>query len=109
MLASNLEVIKAVLKTDPTISQSHRRELLDFLANGKAAADPPPTTGPRVLRIKAVAQQIGQTPRSIHQLCKEGLLQKVSFPGRTRSAGVLESSVNALLSGGVQSTVNNQH
>jgi hypothetical protein len=99
MQSSTVEVIRSVLKTDVTITPSDRAEILELLRNGKPAPEQPANTGPRILRPKVAAEMLGRTPRSIHQLCQQGILTKVKFPGRVRSAGILESSLLAAISG----------
>ena len=98
MLENSVQVIKAVLQGDPTVSPLQRREYLQLLINGKPRPEPPVGNGPRIIRPKVAAQMLGRTTRSIHQLCQEGILQKVTLPGRKRAAGITESSLLAAMS-----------
>jgi hypothetical protein len=68
------------------------------LVNGAPAPEPPANDGPRILRRKEAAARLGRTVRSIDQLCQQGILVKRTFPGRQRSAGILESSLVAAIS-----------
>ena len=98
MLASTLELIRAGLKTDTTLSPGDRAKILALLRNGTPPPEQPADTGPRLLRRREAAARLGRTVRSIDQLCQQGILVKRKFPGRKRSAGILESSLTAAIS-----------
>ena len=51
----------------------------------------------RVLRRKAVAEQLGVHPRTIDRYRKTGVLNSVILPGHTRAIGYRLSDVEALL------------
>ena len=92
------EAIKVILKADTTIPPRERAETLAFLRNGKSVPEQVADTGPRLLRRSEAAARLGRTVRSIDQLCQQGILVKRTFPGRQRSAGILESSLVAAIS-----------
>jgi len=98
MLPTTFELIRGALKCDPTLGPADRARILATLRNGKPAPEQPTNAGPRILRPKIVAERLGRTTRSVHQLCQQGILQKVKLPGRQRAAGILESSLIAALS-----------
>ena len=99
MLDSTLELIRAGLKTDQTLAPGDRAKIISLIrGNGKAHLPPPPDTGPRLLRRSEAAARLGRTVRNIDQLCQQGILVKRKFPGRQRSAGILESSLVAAIS-----------
>ena len=100
MLEQSLEIIRTVLKSDSTVTPLQRREYLALLVNGKPSAPPPAASnGPRVLKPKTVSVMLDRSVRSIHDLCRQRILQKVTLPGRARASGILESSVLAAISG----------
>jgi hypothetical protein len=99
MLENSVEIIRSVLKTDPTVSALQRRELLGLLVNGRPAEAPSAATGPSIIRRKEAARRLGRTVRSIDELCSAGILTKVKFANRKRSAGILESSLVGAISG----------
>jgi hypothetical protein len=106
-LATTLEAIKAILRSDPSVSEAERKRLLNILRKGlDAEVKPKPTeqpAAPVVVSYANAAARSNRSVRSIHQLCKQGLLSKCKLPGRTRAAGVLESELNALIAGSAQS------
>jgi hypothetical protein len=54
----------------------------------------------RLMRRTEVARMLGRTIRSVDHLAREGVLKRVSLPGRSRAAGFRESDVLALISDG---------
>jgi hypothetical protein len=99
MLEQSLDIIRTVLKSDPTVTPPQRKEYLGLLVNGKATPPPPASDVPRILRPKVVAERMGRSTRSVHDLCRQGILKKVILPGRSRSSGILESSLLSAISG----------
>jgi len=96
MLTSTLEIIRAALKADATVSAAERTRLLALLRNGGAPGHPPtapPDTSPRILRRAEVARRLAVSTRTVDDLP----LRKIKLPGRVRAAGFLEPDVNALL------------
>lgn len=55
---------------------------------------------PRLLRPVEAARRLSRSVRYVHRLAKEGILPKVTLPGRTRAAGFRESDLAALIAGG---------
>ncbi len=96
MLPSTREAIAAILRADPSIDAATRAAVLK--AGSQPAIDRPQTD--TLLRVPQVAQILGRTPRSVHQLAKRGILRKVTFPGSTRAAGFRRSDVEALIATG---------
>jgi hypothetical protein len=101
MLESTLELIRAGLKTDPTLSSAERTRVLMILRNqGKqprlAQIDHPV---PRIIRRKQAAERLNSSLRFVDLLARQGVLKKCVLPGRQRAAGILESSLLAVLTG----------
>jgi len=96
MLSTTLDVLKAGLKADPTVSAADRARLLALLRMGAAPDAPPPHPAdvvPRILRRAEVAHRLAVSLRTVDKLP----IKKIKLPGRTRAAGFLEADVNALL------------
>jgi hypothetical protein len=56
-----------------------------------------PKPAERLLRRRDVATLLNRTPRSVDDLCDQGLLRKVVWPGRKNATGIPESDVIRLL------------
>jgi predicted DNA-binding transcriptional regulator AlpA len=96
MLPTTIEVFKATLRADPTISAIDRGRLLAMIRTGPAPAQKSasaPESVPRILRRAEVARRLSVSLRTVDKLP----IQKLKLPGRTRAAGFLESDINALL------------
>lgn len=99
---TTLEIVRSALRADPSVTPSDRTRLLALLRNGKVQtppnSSPVPTAPPGIVRPGAVARRLGRSVRSVHLLCRQGLLEKIKFPGRQRCAGITSQSLEALLS-----------
>jgi hypothetical protein len=96
MLPTTLDVFRAALKSDPTVSATDRNRLVTLLRTGGAPDTPPaplPDTTPRILRRAEVARRLSVSLRTVDKLP----LRKIKLPGRTRAAGFLEMDINGLL------------
>jgi hypothetical protein len=101
MLDSTIDLIRAGLKTDPTLSADERTRLLVMLRNHGRPSQAPPSTGqetaPKVIRRKQAAERLNSSLRFVDLLARQGILKKCVLPGRRRAVGILESSLmNAL-------------
>ena len=99
MLDSTIELIRAGLKTDPTLSPSECTRLLSILRNhnrqtSSTQIKPEP---PRVIRRKQAAERLNSSLRFVDLLTQQGILKKCTLPGRKRAVGILESSLLAVL------------
>ena len=101
MLDSTIELIRAGLKTDPTLSLEERARLLVIIRNhGKQAQSPPQPrqeVAPKVIRRKQAAERLNSSLRFVDLLARQGILKKCVMPGRKRAVGILESSLSAAL------------
>jgi len=59
-----------------------------------------PVEPDRLLCIRAAADRLDKTPRTIFNLLKSGHLTRIKLPGRKRGAGVRNSELTALIEGG---------
>jgi hypothetical protein len=97
MLPTTLDIIKSALKSDQSLSPSARARWLATLRHGPDLPKPPIPATPRILRRKTAAERIGRSIRALDLLAQQGVLRRIKFPGRQRSAGFLENDVNKLL------------
>jgi len=108
MLDSTIELIRAGLKTDPTLSLEERTRLLVIIRHhGNQAQSPPQPRQevvPKVIRRKQAAERLNSSLRFIDLLARQGILKKCVLPGRKRAAGILESSLSAVLASSTNSS-----
>ncbi len=101
MLDSTIELIRAGLKTDPTLSSEERAKLLGVLRNHDKQTQSPQTAvrdvTPKIIRRKQAAERLNSSLRFVDQLARQGILKKCVLPGWSRAVGILESSLSAVL------------
>jgi hypothetical protein len=100
MLVTTIELLKAGLKADPTVTPAKRARLLAILRNGDHESlkpDTAPVLRQRCIRRAEAARLLAVTLRTVDKLAATGILKKLKLPGRTRSCGFLESDVLALI------------
>jgi hypothetical protein len=104
LTTSTLELVRAALKSDPTITPAERVKTLALLRNGHVTKQNLPASPklPSILRPAQAAERLSRSVRAVHRLCEEGLLQKVKFKGRTRCAGITSASLEALVNASSQ-------
>ncbi len=86
----------AILTNSNDIPANRRDEILALLTNAPKAEEATPLPD-RIITVPETASALRQTKRTVHRLCNEGHLVRVKFPGRKNAAGILASSVSALL------------
>ena len=99
MMPSTAEAIRAILKTDPTVTPADRARLLALLRSGAGEKAGTALPESRVLRRGEAARRLGHSTRWLDDLARAGILQKVKLPGRRRAAGVREQDIAALIEG----------
>lgn len=77
------------------LSKDEREVFIRELTNAPAPREPE-----KLLKPRDAAARLGVTPRTVFNLIKSGALGRVILPGRTRGAGVRESELNRLITGG---------
>jgi hypothetical protein len=99
MLDTTIELVRAALRADPTVTPAERNKRIALLRNGDTTKDKPQPAEklPAIVRPAQVAILLGRSTRSVHALCEQGLLTKAKWPGRQRAAGITQSSLTALL------------
>src|SRR5438477_11494988 len=99
MLQATIEISKAALKSDPTLSTKDRQRHLNIIRHGLDAKDQQVETQPATERIidrKEAARRLSCSLRMVDKLAASGVLSKFILPGRVRGAGFRESDLNAL-------------
>ena len=100
MLVTTIELLKAGLKADPTITPAKRARLVAILRNGDdelLKPDAAPIFRQRCIRRREAARLLAVTLRTVDKLAASGILKKLKLPGRIRSCGFLESDVLGLI------------
>lgn len=102
MMETTKDVVRAVLKSDPTLTPQERTQIISVLRDhGRTCPEAAVTREPRILRRKQTAERLGRTTRYVDNLAREGILTRIILKGRKRAAGFRESEVNALIGGSV--------
>jgi hypothetical protein len=111
MQNTTIDLLKAALKADPSVTPVERGRIVAFLRNGSAKTQPSamPSRPSGIIRPAQAARRLDRSVRSVHLLCSQGLLEKVKFPGRKRCAGISSASLEALLANTYAQTVNGAH
>ena len=102
MLNTTFEATKGLLKADPTISPQERSKILKLIQRG---GEPPASQSkepPRLLRRKEAAERLSISLRTLDQWARDGLLTKVTLPGKTRACGFSSEAIDALVGGNVE-------
>lgn len=95
---TTIEAIKAVLKSDPSVSVSQREEILNYIRRGGPKHNTKQTnTSARIVRRNEAAKMLGCSLRMIDRLLQQGVLKKIILPQRKRGAGVLEGDLLELM------------
>jgi hypothetical protein len=72
MLPTTVDVIRAALRADPTVSPADRARLLAALRNGgNTSPAPAAPTGPRLIRRKEAARMLGTSTRTVDALAAD--------------------------------------
>jgi hypothetical protein len=101
MLPTTVDAVKALLKADPSLTPSDRTKIVGAVRNHGQPVEPKPTLereSARILTRAEVAKRFGRTLRFVDTLSAQGVLRRVTLPGRIRSCGFREADVEQLLS-----------
>jgi Fe2+ or Zn2+ uptake regulation protein len=99
MLNTTIDAIRAVLRMDPTISTPERVKIIYRLKRGDSPKKPEAPAVAKLLRRETVAERLCCSLRTVDKLAVQGLLHKVTLPGRKRAIGFRETDVDALVNG----------
>ena len=99
MSPATLEILKAALRADETVTARDQARFLALLRNGppRELAVPAVPTEARLVRRAEAARRLGGSLRLVDRLARDGILRKHRLPGRQRAQGILESDLVALL------------
>ena len=101
MLSTTIDAIRAVLRMDVTVSGPERAKILFRLRRGDQERKGVPTREARLLRREVVAERLGCSVRAVDNLAAQGVLRKVTLPGRRRASGFREADIETLVNGAV--------
>lgn len=93
MRETTIEILKTVLKSDPTVSAEERNRFIQICKGAPLEKK----SDDKLLKRAQVAEMLSSSTRLVDKLAVQGLLHKVTFRGRQRSAGYRRSEVEALL------------
>lgn len=100
MESSIEKILEATLKSDPSITPAKRNAILRFARNVKAAEPMASERTSRIYSREQAAEMIGgRTTRYVDQLCRKGLLQKLTPRGNRRAIGVTSASLESFIAG----------
>lgn len=105
MNSTTIELLRAALKSDPTVSPAGRARLLAQLRQypDGLRANPPPENLAAIWTRKRVAEAMGsRSLRFVDRLAQDGILEKVKLPGRQRGAGFRAADVQRLIGEGAK-------
>jgi hypothetical protein len=99
MLTTTIDIIRSALRADQTVEVAERDRIVKFLRKPEKSelAQPSP---PKILHRHEVAQRLGRSLRFVDRLARNGLLRKVTIPGRKRAIGFRSGELDALIVGG---------
>ena len=100
MLNTTIDAIRAVLRMDPTVSGVERTKIIFRLRRGDQEKKAPAPKEARLLRRETVAERLACSMRTVDHLAADGVLKRVTLPGRKRGGGFREADVDALINGG---------
>ena len=101
MLPTTVDAVKALLKADPSLTPADRSQIVGIIRNHGRPAEPRPSPkrqGACILTRAEVAKRFNRSKRFVDKLATEGVLQRVTLPGRVRACGYREADVERLLS-----------
>lgn len=96
MSAANMEICRLAL------AALNRKERAEIAREMVPSAQPGPVAraaGPAVYSVKRTAAAFDKSVRLCHKLAAEGLLVRVTLPGRKQACGFTRESVEKLLAG----------
>ena len=96
-LPTTIEAFRSILKTDPTVAPRERAAMITAMRQGSAEPEQAATSKAKIMRRHDVAEALGRSMRTVDNLAAEGLLRRVTLPGRKRACGFRAEDVEALL------------
>jgi len=103
MLPTTIDAIKAILRADPTVIPADRALIMAAIRNhGRESIKPKAVSLPesRILKRAEVAKRLSCSVRTIDNIAKQGVVQKVTLPGRKRAWGFRLADIERLIASG---------
>jgi hypothetical protein len=102
MLPSTLDILKSVLRSDPSLTPAERADVLARLREKPQTPKVEPADGGevRIVRRAEAARRLSCSLRTVDSLAAGGALPRRKLPGRVRGSGFLASDVDALIMAG---------
>ena len=100
MLPTTLDAVKAILRTDPTVTPADRADIIALIrgkGKGLGTSQGEPKAENRIVHRAEVARRLSCSLRTVDSLTRHGL-KKVVLPGRTRACGFRMSDIEKLIS-----------
>ncbi len=98
MTNATIEIIRAGLKSDSTVTPEQRTRLIAILRSPIVPAHTPlVTSAPKLIKRAEAARRLSCSTRTVDKLASSEVLRKCKLPGRVRAAGFLETDVDALI------------
>ena len=104
MLPSTIDILKSVLRADPTLSPAERASLLARMREKPedSKAESAAKEEVRIMRRNEAARRLSCSTRTLDKLAAAGVLPRRKLPGRVRASGFLASDVEALIRSGMR-------
>ena len=103
MLPTTKDAVKAMLKADPSLTPQDRNRIMTLMTNHGHEPEKedrqPLRKDTRILPRAEVARRFNRSLRFVDKLAAEGVLQRVTLPGRVRACGYREADVERLMCG----------
>ena len=102
MIERTLDAVRAVLKTEPILTPADIAQIVANIRNRGREVAPPRAavvTEKRILTRRDVAQRFHRSPRFVDRLATEGIIHRVTLPGRKRTCGFLSEEVERVMGG----------
>lgn len=95
MLPTTKQALTAILAADPSVTLEQRKA---FFMTASAPVSQPSSL-PRIIRREEAARLLGVGVKRIDQLCRSGVLKRITVLGTTRAIGIAEASIRAITEG----------
>jgi hypothetical protein len=99
MQTLTFEMIKGALAVDHSISPKERKLILNFLRSGNQQNSETPPSPPELLRRDEAAARLKVSLRTIDLWASQGILTKITLPGRQRACGFSSVEIDRLARG----------
>ena len=102
MFETTVTAVKAVLRTEPTLTPAELTRIVALIRNHGKAVEPArvaAVTEKRILTRGDVARRFNRSVRFVDRLAVDGIIRRVKLPGRKRACGFLAAEVELVMAG----------